>query len=81
MIIGLNLQTIPSVKERSVTSILSVIGVDMKMFLTTSALGAHRTGVNLEKTGHRVKKRRVCIKMSFSKKSLLLQVFVAGMHV
>ena len=33
-----NLQTIPGVKERSATSILSEIGADMKMFLTASAL-------------------------------------------
>lgn len=33
-----NLQTIPGVKERSATSILSELGVDMKMFLTASAL-------------------------------------------
>ena len=33
-----NLQTIPGVKERSATSILSEIGADMKMFVTASAL-------------------------------------------
>ncbi|EKJ90433.1 IS110 family transposase ISGka2 [Bacteroides finegoldii] len=33
-----NLQTIPGVKERSATSILSEIGADMKMFITASAL-------------------------------------------
>lgn len=33
-----NLQTIPSVKERSATSILAEIGTDMKMFITASAL-------------------------------------------
>ena len=33
-----NLQTIPGVKERSATSILSELGADMKMFLTASAL-------------------------------------------
>ena len=33
-----NLQTIPGVKERSATSILSEIGADMKMFATASAL-------------------------------------------
>lgn len=33
-----NLQTIPGVKERLATSILSEIGADMKMFLTASAL-------------------------------------------
>ena len=33
-----NLQTIPGVKERSATSILSEIGADMKMFLTAEAL-------------------------------------------
>ena len=33
-----NLQTIPGVKERSATSILSEIGADMKMFLTAGAL-------------------------------------------
>lgn len=33
-----NLQTIPGVKERSTTSILSEIGADMKMFLTAAAL-------------------------------------------
>ena len=33
-----NLQTIPGVKERSATSILSEIGADMKMFITAAAL-------------------------------------------
>ena len=33
-----SLQTIPGVKERSATSILSELGADMKMFLTASAL-------------------------------------------
>ena len=33
-----NLQTIPGVKERSATSILSEIGADMKTFITASAL-------------------------------------------
>lgn len=33
-----NIQTIPGVKERSATSILSEIGADMKMFVTASAL-------------------------------------------
>lgn len=33
-----NLQSIPGVKERSATSILSEIGADMKMFITASAL-------------------------------------------
>ena len=33
-----NLQTIPGVKERSATSILSELGVDMKMFITAAAL-------------------------------------------
>lgn len=33
-----NLQTIPGVKERSATAILSEIGADMKMFITASAL-------------------------------------------
>lgn len=33
-----NLQTIPGVKERSATSILSELGADMKMFITAAAL-------------------------------------------
>jgi len=33
-----NLQTIPGVKERSATSILSELGTDMKMFITAAAL-------------------------------------------
>ena len=33
-----NLQTIPGVKECSVTSILAEIGADMKMFITAAAL-------------------------------------------
>lgn len=33
-----NLQTIPGVKERSATAILSELGADMKMFITASAL-------------------------------------------
>ena len=34
-----NLQTIPGVKERSATSILSELGADMKMFIYSGCIG------------------------------------------
>lgn len=67
-----HLQTIPGVKERSTTSILSEIGADMKMFITASAL-VSRCGLkprNDENAG-KIKSRKITHGNKYIRKTMI----------
>lgn len=67
-----NLQTIPGVKERSATSILSEIGADMKMFLTAAALVSW-CGLKPrnEESAGKIKSRRITHGNKYIRKTLI----------
>ena len=67
-----NLQTIPGVKERSDTAIVAELGVDMKTFLTASALvsGCGLKPRNEESAG-KIKSRRIRHGNKYLRKTLI----------
>lgn len=67
-----NLQTIPGIKERSATAIIAELGVDMKMFLTASALVSW-CGLKPrnEESAGKIKSRRITHGNKYLRKSLI----------
>ena len=67
-----NLKTVPGVKERSATSILSEIGADMKMFATASALVSW-CGLKPrnEESAGRIKSRRITHGNKYIRKTMI----------
>lgn len=74
-----NLQTIPGVKERSATSILSEIGADMKMFATASALVSW-CGLKPrnEESAGKIKSRRITHGNKYIRKTMIECAWGAG---
>lgn len=67
-----NLQTIPGVKERSATSILSELGADMKMFITAAALVSW-CGLKPrnEESARKIKSRRITHGNKYIRKTMI----------
>ncbi len=67
-----NLQTIPGIKERSATSIIAELGVDMKTFLTASALVSW-CGLKPrnEESAGKIKSRRITHGNKYLRKTLI----------
>lgn len=67
-----NLQTIPGIKERSATAIIAELGVDMKMFLTASALVSW-CGLKPrnEESAGKIKSRRITHGNKYLRKTLI----------
>ena len=74
-----DLQTIPGVKERSATSILSEIGADMKMFVTASALVSW-CGLKPrnEESAGKIKSRRITHGNKYIRKTMIDCAWGAG---
>jgi transposase len=67
-----NLQTIPGIRERSATAIIAELGVDMKMFLTASALVSW-CGLKPrnEESAGKIKSRRITHGNKYLRKTLI----------
>jgi transposase len=74
-----NLQTIPGIKERSATAIIAELGVDMKMFLTASALVSW-CGLKPrnEESAGKIKSRRITHGNKYLRKTLIECAWAAG---